>query len=147
VDIVRLIETVKRRDGLSLEGLARRAREAGHPFMSKSTLGRLGSGKARFPERNIVPMAAALDVPVLEIILAFAETMDLIVWHEDAPPGTGAPGDAVITRTPDAAGSPVTVITTGGRSAAEVEVTRAEVKRYVIESQAETVSGIGYSGD
>lgn len=126
MDIRALIEHVRERDGLSYGGMVRRAVAAGFPHMSKSTLSKLATRDIRdFPTYNLRALSAALNVPVLDLILACAESLGLVVWE----PGAEVTADA---------GSGTTVITTADLTPSEVETTRQRVHHIAVTWQIGT---------
>lgn len=119
MDIRALIEHVRARDGMSYGEMVDRARDAGFVHMNKSTLSRLATQQPRdFPTYNMRALSAALDTPVLNIILACAESLGFVVWKPDAA-----------TADVDAG---TTVITAAEHTAAEVEEIRARVHRIAV---------------
>lgn len=127
MDIRELIEYVRARDGFSYGDMVDRARDAGFPHMNKSTLSRLATGPVKdFPTYNMRALSAALAVPVLDIILACAESLGLVVWRpDDEATGGGEGGGA-------------TVITTVEHTSAEVEAVRNRVHHIAVTWQIST---------
>lgn len=71
-----LINTVKAREGVSLDVMAQRAQQAGFSQFTKSQLSRAATEPLRaFPTRNMPAFAAALRVPLFEVVCACAESM------------------------------------------------------------------------
>jgi hypothetical protein len=128
MDIRELIEYVRARDGgMSYGEMVERARAAGFPHMNKSTLSRLSTQPVRdFPTYNMRALSAALAVPVLDIILACAESLGLVVWRPD---------DEATT---DGEGCGTTVITTVEHTSAEVEAVRKRVHHIAVTWQIST---------
>lgn len=71
-----LIKTVKAQEGIGWGEMAGRAHRAGYPSFSKSQLSRAASEPLRaFPSANMPAFAAALRLPLLEVLCACAESL------------------------------------------------------------------------
>ena len=76
MNLAELINAVRAAQGVSLEQMAKRAQRAGFPKFGKSQLSRATTDPLRaFPTQNLPAFAAALQVDVLEVLCACAESV------------------------------------------------------------------------